>query len=718
MRGRRRIGQRRDADLRHRCAVLSQDLEQRLLLSADPFFQAGRDSELILRASDNALQLFEAAHPDTPIAARPLSAITNGARIDAAGYAVRLTIDSSVPVLPGGIEFDGGSGTSTLAGPSLDTQWTVDGLNRGYLRSPGFLRFQNVENLQGAADNDDVFQILGNGALSGLLHGGDRGFDTLVAEGMSVEHIGFTASSPDAGTITLDTTVIHYAGLEPIDIRTSNSPDSVELDLGQLDPPDLFDEFGLPIGSNDSPTLTPGSDSGSLTFAGSTFEDVTFSKPSKDLRILLGNGNDQLTIASGISLNADLIVDGQSGQDSVVVNGTLTLNGADLIVQAEGITIAGQVSTRTMTGSPATAISTGPSGNIFLHGEDVEVSPGAALYAQDNRAGITSFSLQSAVQVQGDWESKTYSGLKAAATSGVGSEMVLDVTIANGTATVNVVSAGVGYAAGDTITFVDPGDEEYSKSGKIEDATKTITVTVSKSAGNIWLYASQTGGSSFDVDVRHAEPTLLIDGATIHGDNVTLLASAATQNKPKSTVQQELEDFLLEDLKIRAGLIVSESKAEVGVTGNTHITADENVTIQANASSQSDNSATGALAVGVVVAKAQADAWIGSGASVTAGQTLTVQSNVDNASKSKLESDGGLPTVGSVVLGAAVIETNATSRIENGATITAHDVHVRTNVKNNLSIEAAPKEKDENENSGTGGDTGTGGDAGTGGDTG
>ncbi|MCA9051406.1 MAG: LEPR-XLL domain-containing protein, partial [Planctomycetaceae bacterium] len=583
LRSRRRNGQRRNADLRDRCAVLSQELERRLLLSADPFFTAVRDSELVLRASGTELQLFEAAHPETPVAARPLSAISNGARIDAAEHSVVLTIDSSVPVLPGGIEFDGGSGTSTLAGPSLDTLWTVDGFNRGYLSSPGFVRFQNVENLQGAADNDDVFQVLGNGALSGLLHGGDRGFDTLVVEGMSVDHIGFSASSPDAGTITLDTTVIHYAGLEPIDIRTTNSPDSVELDLGQLDPPDPFDEFGLPIGSNDSPTLTPGSDSGSLTFAGSTFEDVTFSKPIKDLRILLGNGNDQLTIASGISLNADLIVDGQNGQDSVVVNGTLTLNGADLIVQAEDITIFGQVSTRTMTGSPATANSTGPSGNIFLHGEDVEVSPGAALYAQDNRTGITSFSLQSAVQVQGDWESKTYSGLKAADTSGVGSEMVLDVTISNGTATVSVVSAGVGYAAGDTITFVDPGDEEYSKSGKIEDATKTITVTVSKSAGNIWLYASQTGGSSFDVDVRHAEPTLLVNGSTIHGDNVTLLASAATKNVDKSTAQQELEDFLLKDLKIRASLIVSESIAEVGITGTTRITADENVTIQANA---------------------------------------------------------------------------------------------------------------------------------------
>ena len=42
------------------------------------------------------------------------------------------------------------------------------------------MRFVDVESLEGAADNEDVFVLLGGASLSGGVEGGDGGFDTVA----------------------------------------------------------------------------------------------------------------------------------------------------------------------------------------------------------------------------------------------------------------------------------------------------------------------------------------------------------------------------------------------------------------------------------------------------------------------------------------------------------------------------------------------------------
>ena len=68
-----------------------------------------------------------------------------------------------------------------------------------------------MENLTGAADNEDTFVFEGGGSLTGLIEGGDRGFDTLEVHA-AFEDATFTYTGPTSGSIGLDGTIWSYAG--------------------------------------------------------------------------------------------------------------------------------------------------------------------------------------------------------------------------------------------------------------------------------------------------------------------------------------------------------------------------------------------------------------------------------------------------------------------------------------------------------------------------
>jgi hypothetical protein len=161
-----------------------EELESRLAPSAGPLvFQASEDSSLLLRLSKQDLQFVNLNSSQQVLASVPLTTITAGVQIDGNGHDVRLEIDQSVPQIRGGILFVGGSGTDTLIGPARDTNWHITGAGAGDLDNPGFLRFQGVENLQGAAGNQDTFHVQAGGSVSGLIDGGAGGFDSLGIDG-------------------------------------------------------------------------------------------------------------------------------------------------------------------------------------------------------------------------------------------------------------------------------------------------------------------------------------------------------------------------------------------------------------------------------------------------------------------------------------------------------------------------------------------------------
>ena len=225
-------------------------MEPRLLLSADLAYTAVGSADLTLRVADVAgvytLQLVERTNPASVVASESLAHTDGssgfGARIDAGGFDLKLRIDDSVLAahVAGGIVVLGGAGQDTLFGPDADSVWNITGSGEGNL---GDVRFSGIENLSGAAGNEDTFVFLEAGALSGLVDGGAGGFDTLVLDGGSFDAVDYAATGPNSGTIARDGVVLSYDGLEPIldnlnvanrVITTSNFDDRATLSGGAM----------------------------------------------------------------------------------------------------------------------------------------------------------------------------------------------------------------------------------------------------------------------------------------------------------------------------------------------------------------------------------------------------------------------------------------------------------------------------------------------------
>ncbi len=311
-----------------------------MLLFSEPFFSAeaaiaGVDLELFVESSldGDFLKLIDRDTNET-LESTLLSHITGPVRIVGSPYDDTLVL-AVQPLfvstyLPHGIFFEGGPGNDSLKGPSDDTTWNITGSNTGNLHGAGVVDFHSVENLIGHADNEDTFVFLVGGSLSGLIDGGDRGFDTLVLDGGVFQSVVYTATGPDSGTIDRDGDVITYAGLEPI-IDNLIVADRVITTSDVNDQAELFD-------NNDGTlTLAP-------VFPLLTFESVTFAKPTNSLTINLGADlgipffPETLDIQA-LTMSAALIVNGDAGNDQVTFSGGVNLGGNPLTVNAEHIIV-------------------------------------------------------------------------------------------------------------------------------------------------------------------------------------------------------------------------------------------------------------------------------------------------------------------------------------------------------------------------------------------
>jgi hypothetical protein len=127
---------------------------------------------------------------------------------------------------------------------------------------------------------------------------------------------------------------------------------------------------------------------------GTPGEIVVALDPNGDVVFEQGPTSERLEVQA-LDLGADLIVDGEGGNDAITVAGDVTLAGHDLTLRAETIAVdpGVTVSTRTIAagGDPSTAGSTGASGSIVLEAlsgpsesfaTSITVGRGASLLAQ------------------------------------------------------------------------------------------------------------------------------------------------------------------------------------------------------------------------------------------------------------------------------------------------------------------------------------------------
>ena len=141
-------------------------------------YQAVNATPLTLLLAGNNLEVVQTAHPNTVLASNRLNQTTTGVLVQANGFNVNLTIDASLPTnVPGGVLFDGGSGTSTLVGPNANNTWDITGIGSGDIGGPADVQFTHLSNLTGNAKADNF--VFASGASVGGTISGGAGTNTL-----------------------------------------------------------------------------------------------------------------------------------------------------------------------------------------------------------------------------------------------------------------------------------------------------------------------------------------------------------------------------------------------------------------------------------------------------------------------------------------------------------------------------------------------------------
>ena len=243
-----------------------------------------------VRVAEGSIEFISA---DGTVDAISLDGIT-GVSIQGGSGNDTLRIDSSGGLA---ISFSGGDGNDTLSlvGEAADTTWTVTGAGTG--SATGGLSFTGVENLAGAANNEDTFVVETGGSVASV-DGGDGGFDSLIVSGATSTLV-LGAVDPNSGSVSLGGQTIAYFGLEPV--TTSVTAADVVIDL--------------PNTSNTATLEVDPGDATKLRISGSGFETTSFTIPTATITLNLGGGDDALTIGGLGTFAGSLAVDGGSGID-------------------------------------------------------------------------------------------------------------------------------------------------------------------------------------------------------------------------------------------------------------------------------------------------------------------------------------------------------------------------------------------------------------------
>jgi acrosin len=207
---------------------------------------------------------------------------------------------------------DGGAGEDNLRGPLTDSTWNITGTDSGDVEGIGF---SNVENLTGAADNEDLFSLLAGGQITGGIEGGDGGFDSIKVDAGGQDAI-LSVFGPDSGSITIGALTTTYAGFEPVEVQAAPN---IILEFADSDDPAVVLSYDLSTGG----AKGTGGATDNFTLNSPTIESHTLMVDSAtaSVTIRLGTSADQITVdgVDGSHLSGILTIDGEGGDDTFIL---------------------------------------------------------------------------------------------------------------------------------------------------------------------------------------------------------------------------------------------------------------------------------------------------------------------------------------------------------------------------------------------------------------
>ncbi|WP_395446238.1 LEPR-XLL domain-containing protein (plasmid) [Aminobacter sp. UC22_36] len=227
-------GSRVQRELADRVRLIFDPLEPRLLLNADLNVNLATDGvdidhQILVRLIEEVenvnnvattiqrVEIVDQARGGKVLAFGDLSTIT-GITISGGAGNDTLTIDEDSfggLTLAPEISFSGGAGNDRIVFDSSDnTAWNLTGNNTGNLVGDKVkAKFDGVENLSGAHNNNDTFTIGAAGRLSGAIDGGYGGKDTIVFAGATATAI--ELGSAGSGKLTVGGQGLFFENMEP-----------------------------------------------------------------------------------------------------------------------------------------------------------------------------------------------------------------------------------------------------------------------------------------------------------------------------------------------------------------------------------------------------------------------------------------------------------------------------------------------------------------------
>jgi len=423
--------------------------------------------------------------------------------------------------------------------------------------------------IHGQEDVDDTLVVDLSGApipIPITYDGGAGGLDTLVIQGGQFATANYTADGPDAGTIVLDQTTIHYLGLEPI---TDNSA---------VDERVFADTTGtgqqIRLCDDDNPTNGFSRIDSNGTGG---FESITFRNPATSLTILAGEGNDTITVdALDTGFAAALVVCGEQGSDAIEVTHNLTLPGQGLVLVAETITVYTGVviDTRHVDGLGETDADSGSielgsytpvSGDPVIEGKTITLNAGVRLLAGvDPDSGFAAGDITLTAEDNAVRQVMTISPFDYTAKTAT-------ITIASGVV-IDGGNVSITSTAKDTNIYDDLG--AYS-----DKAIATLLGLLDQIPG---LGISAIFGVSGQVIIRHADATISLTDATITSSGSVTVASSASSDASLHVVSVSGLG-VAGAWAISVGYGEAYATAESTLNGSTQIIANDGVDVTSSA---------------------------------------------------------------------------------------------------------------------------------------
>ena len=496
-------------------------------------------------------------------------------------------------------------------------------------------------------DGDDALVVDLSGSTTvpsdGLFYDGGGGFDVMSFQGGSFNSVVYRANGPSSGTVQFDGALVNYANIEPItdtslatDVTFSGTiyDDTISILDGTIE--NGYQTILIQSGGTfesikfaNKTNVTLDSDRGDDTFS------VNISKAASGLRSLTINdkyGGDRVTINSfsvKVALSISLDDEGK-GDDYITITSDMLLNGENLKLTAETVTVNSNVtiSTRNMDG---VGNSTGDSGDITITGEKITIKPGAQLLAH-----VETGSLFKAGNITVSADATDWTGFAAI-------DFFLEqfITPWFGAFGVYVNRARV-EIDGATLKGKDiviTSDAEYTPEpalgGKIPYIDQYQWVDLLKGAAN-FLFGGDLG-LPFDFVVAIVSAKVTVKG------NSQITGSGSV--KIKSTAEADGSNEVLND-RFSVTFGYADAEAKISIEGTSTINAGGSVLISSNAKSKvelvartSTDASEHQYSASLSISITDVTSWatVAQGVTITSGENVNVEAKGNNTSVSKAE---------------------------------------------------------------------------------